>query len=75
MRFLKKIWRKIRGLFIKRPPSTEEIISEEKAVLTQTIVKEEIYIQIKESIDENKKSELLNLINSLETFSSIKIST
>lgn len=62
VKFIKRIWRKIQGLFLKRPPSTEEIISEEKAVLTQTIVKEEIYTQIQESIDVIEKSDLIKKI-------------
>ena len=62
MRFLKKIWIKIKGFFIKRPPSTEQIISEEKSILEKSIKAEDIYIKIQESIDDNEKETLIKQI-------------
>jgi len=71
MKFLKKIWRKFRGLFIKRPPSTENIISEEKAVLERTINTNEIFTQIDKSENENEKASLISLIAKQKTAVSI----
>jgi hypothetical protein len=62
LRFLKKIWIKIKGFFIKRPPSTEQIISEEKSILEKSIKAEDIYIKIQESIDDNEKETLIKQI-------------
>lgn len=71
MKFLKKIWRKFRGIFIKRPPSTEKIISEEKAVLERTINKTEIFTQIAQSENENERASLISLIAKQKTAESI----
>ena len=60
MKFLKKIWRKFRGIFIKRPPSTEKIISEEKAVLERPVNTTEIFTQIAESENENERASLIS---------------
>ncbi len=62
MKFLKKIWRKFRGIFKKRPPSTEKIISEEKAVLEQTVNTIDIFKQIAESDNESERANLIRKI-------------
>lgn len=62
MKIFKTIWKKIRGLFTKRPPSTEKIISEEKAVLAEIMLINEIYTKIKESTDANEKANLIKKI-------------
>jgi len=71
MRFLKKIWRKFRGIFIKRPPSTEKIISEEKAVLVETIDTTKIFTQIDESSNEKERASLISKIAKQNTAKSI----
>lgn len=71
MKFLKKIWRKFRGIFIKRPPSTEKIISEEKAVLERPVNTTEIFTQIAESENENERASLISLIAKQKTAESI----
>ncbi len=71
MKFLKKIWRQFRGIFIKRPPSTEKIISEEKTVLERTINTTEIFTQIAESENETEKATLISLIAKQKTAESI----
>ena len=71
MKFLKKIWRKFRGIFIKRPPSTEKIISEEKAVLEHIVNSIEIFTQIAESDNENERASLISKIAKQNTAKSI----
>jgi hypothetical protein len=71
MKFLKKIWRKFRGIFIKRPPSTEKIISEEKAVLERPVNTTEIFTQIAESENEIERASLISLIAKQKTAESI----
>jgi len=71
MKFLKKIWRKFRGIFIKRPPSTEKIISEEKTVLERPVNTAEIFTQIAESENENERASLISLIAKQKTAESI----
>ena len=71
MKFLKKIWRKFRGIFIKRPPSTEKIISEEKAVLERPVNTTEIFTQIAESENENERASLFSLIAEQKTAENI----
>jgi hypothetical protein len=71
MKFLKRIWRKFRGIFIKRPPSTEKIISEEKAVLERPLNTTEIFTQIDESENETEKATLISLIAKQKTAESI----
>jgi len=71
MKFLKKIWRKFRGIFIKRPPSTEKIISEEKAVLERPVNTIEIFTQIAETENETEKASLISLIAKQKTAESI----
>jgi len=62
MKLFKTIWKKIKGLFTKRPPSTEQIISEEKFVLAEAVKVEDIYIKIQESSDEKEKETLIKQI-------------
>ncbi len=62
MKIFKTIWKKIKGLFIKRPPSTEQIISEEKSILATAVKKEDIYTQIEESRDDKEKEILIKQI-------------
>ena len=57
-----KIWRKLRRLFNKRPPSTETIISEEKMILGEAIDADLIYSKIHETIDNNEKEALIKKI-------------
>lgn len=71
MKFLKKIWRKFRGIFIKRPPSTEKIISEEKAVLEEAVNTTEIFTQITESNNESERAILISKIAKQNTAKSI----
>jgi len=71
MKFFKNIWRKIRGLFIKRPPLNEKIISEEKAVLEVAILIEDIYTKIQESTDPYEKAELIKKIAKYNTAKTI----
>jgi hypothetical protein len=71
MNFFKKIWNRIKRVFKKRPPTTEKVISEVKALLTQHIDKEEIYLQIKESDNAEQKAELIEQIAQHETAKSI----
>lgn len=71
MKFLKKIWRKFRGIFIKRPPSTEKIILEEKAVLERPVNSTEIFTQIAESDNENERASLISKIAKQNTAKSI----
>jgi len=71
LKFFKNIWKKIRGLFTKRPPTTEKIISEEKAVLEETITVQDIYAKIQETNDEVEKAELIKKIAQHETAKSI----
>jgi hypothetical protein len=71
MKFLKKIWRKFRGIFIKRPPSTGKIISEEKAVLERPVNTTEIFTQIAESENENERASLFSLIAKQKTAENI----
>jgi hypothetical protein len=71
MKFLKNIWRKFRAIFIKRPPSTEKIISEEKAVLERPVNTTEIFTQIAESENENERESLISLIAKQKTAESI----
>lgn len=49
-------------MFTKRPPSTEQIISEEKSVLAEGIKVEDIYIKIQETSDEKEKETLIKQI-------------
>lgn len=67
MNFFKKIWNRIKRVFKKRPPTTEKIISEVKAVLTQQFDKEEIYVQIQESNNAEQNAELIKQIAQHET--------
>lgn len=62
MMFFKKIWKKLKGLFTKRPPSTEQILSEEKSLLAEGINVEDIYIKIQESNDDKEKEALIKQI-------------
>lgn len=62
MKIFKTIWKKIKGLFIKRPPSTEQIISEEKSVLATEVKVEDIYTKIQESRDDKEKEILIKQI-------------
>jgi len=62
MKIFKTIWKKIKGLFIKRPPSTEQIISEEKSVLATAVKVEDIYTKIEESRDDKEKEILIKQI-------------
>jgi hypothetical protein len=71
MNFLKKIWQKIRGIFIKRPPSSDKIISEVKTLLEQPINTNKIFTQIAESQHENERASLISLIAKHKTAESI----
>lgn len=71
MKFLKKIWRKVRDIFIKRPPSTERIILEEKNVLKQGIDTAKIFVRITESGSEKEKANLITLVARQKTAESI----
>lgn len=71
MKFLKTIWKKFRGIFIKRPPSTEKIISEEKALLERPVNTIEIFKQIAESENEKEMASLISLIAKQRTAESI----
>jgi hypothetical protein len=71
MKFLKKIWRKLRGIFIKRPPSIVEIIAEAELVLGETLNTTEIFTKIAESDNENEKASLLSKIAKQNTAKSI----
>ncbi len=62
MKFLKNIWKKLKGLFSKRPPSIEQIISEEKSVLGESVNVEKIYTKIQESSDDKEKEILIKQI-------------
>ncbi len=62
MWLINKIWGKLKGLFKKRPPSTKQIISEERTILTDAVKEEDIYIKIQESIDDNEKDNLIKQI-------------
>jgi hypothetical protein len=62
MKFFKTIWKKLKGLFTKRAPSAEQIISEEKSVLVKSIKVEDIYIKIQASTDEKEKEILIKQI-------------
>lgn len=62
MKIFKTIWKKIKGLFIKRPPSTEQIISEEKSVLATAVKVEDIYTKIEKSRDDKEKEILIKQI-------------
>ena len=62
MKFVKIIWKKIKGLFTKHPPSTEKIISEEKTVLAEAIEAEVIYAKIQMLNDDNEKETLIKQI-------------
>lgn len=71
MNFLIKTWRKFRGIFKKRHPSTEKIISEVKAVLEHPLSTNEIFIQIDETNNEKEKASLITLIAKQKTAKSI----
>jgi hypothetical protein len=62
MNIYKTIWKKLKGLFAKRPPSTEQIISEEKSVLAGAVKVEDIYIRIQETSDDKEKESLIKQI-------------
>lgn len=62
MKIFKTIWKKIKGLFIKRPPSTEQIISEEKSLLATAVKVEDIYTKIEESKVDKEKEILIKQI-------------
>jgi hypothetical protein len=62
MNILKTIWKKFKGLFTKRPPSFEQIISEEKSVLAEAINLKDIYFRIQECSDEKEKETLIKQI-------------
>lgn len=60
--FLKTIWIKLRGLFTKRPRSTENIISEERAILADAIDIVSLYAKIDEISDDTEKKDLIKKI-------------
>lgn len=62
MNIFKTIWKKLKGLFTKRPPSTEQIISEEKSVLSGAVKEEDIYIKIQASSDDKERETLIKQI-------------
>jgi hypothetical protein len=62
MGIFKTLWEKIKRLFTKRPPSTEQIISEEKSALTEVVKIKDIYIKIQNSSDEKEKETLIKQI-------------
>jgi hypothetical protein len=70
MKLFKKIWNRIKGLFFRRSLSIEQIISEEKAILRDTINVADIYKQIGKAFDEKEKEVLIETIanhNTAET--------
>jgi hypothetical protein len=71
MIFLKKIWFRLIGFFIKRPPTIEKIILEEKAVLAEIIEQDVLFEQYKESSDDKEKADLIKKIAKYKTASKI----
>lgn len=59
MNFFKSIWRRLKRLFTKKPPSTETIISEELTVLADAIDVKVIYARIEGCTSEKEKEELI----------------
>jgi hypothetical protein len=62
MNWLKNFWKKLKGLFKKRPPTTEKIISELESIVKKEIDVEKTYIKILESSDDREKDRLLEII-------------
>jgi hypothetical protein len=67
MKFFRKIWYRIKDLFIKRHPNIEKIISEEKAVLAEPITQEDLFAQYEQSNNEEEKVGLIKKIAKHET--------
>lgn len=67
MNIFKTIWQKIRGFFVKRSPSIEQIVSEEEMVLSEAVNVEDIYLKIQDSINDKEKKILIKQIARQET--------
>lgn len=59
MKFLKKVWNFVKRLFIKRPPSEEEIIAEAKKILVEAITSEELIVQIQQCENQTDQKKLI----------------
>lgn len=60
MKLLKKIWKRIRSLFIKRSPSNKKVILEERAILDEVFNPNETFHEITKAEDGEKKNSLIS---------------
>lgn len=67
LKFFKRIWVVIVGLFFKRPPSAEKILKEAKEILKIPLVYEDILTKIEEAQEHQRKDELIGIAANYKT--------